>query len=200
MKRVHLALFALMLAASALLAKTDVAVAAVATSIDVCCPWNAKLADGDLTYKISGASGATLTAMLDAVENWETETGITLTPATGRTKPDIALKFKTGGGSVQGQALRKFDSNGFVTSVNINVSGMAFGIDVGAVHQITMHEMGHALGAGHANGDGVLMSPTINGGVDGITSCDRAAVLAAQNWYFEDPSSPTQPSVTSVSC
>jgi hypothetical protein len=186
-------------AASVIAGSGEVQAADAATEIDVCCAWNLKLSDGELTYKISGASGATLALMEAAVEDWDTATDITLTPVTGREKADIEIKFKKGGGAIQGQALRKFDAGGFINSVTINVSGMAFG-GPSEVHQITMHEVGHALGAGHANGDGVLMSPTVSGGVDAITACDVDAVRAAQKWWVDHALVPAAPSATSVAC
>ena len=148
MKRVWIALAAVLVALAIVSSGVQ---AALATAIDVCCAWNGNLADGVLTYKISGGDAAAQETVRDAVEEWEsptvpgvTPTGLTLTEVSGKTKPNIDIKFKRGGGAVQGQALRKFDDQGFITSVRLTISGQAFGENIDAVAQITLHEMGHA--------------------------------------------------------
>jgi hypothetical protein len=188
--------------ALAFVASSSAVEAADATKIDVCCAWNGELSDGELTYSIGGASGATLDEMNDAVQAWASATGITLTQVDSGAgnSADIEIRFKRGGGTVQGLTRTQYDGAGFITSASISVSGMAFGEDIGAVHQITMHEMGHALGAVHADGGGVLMATTVNDGVDAITPCDLAAVMAAQQWWVNGLSAPASPVVSSVGC
>ena len=173
-------------------------------SIGVCCAWNSELADGDLTYKISGGDDAAQLVVRLAVEEWEVAvTGLTLTEITDRTKPNIKIKFKRGGGVIAGQALRKFDDGGFIKSVDLTISGSNFGEgnNPDIVGRITKHEMGHALGTGHANFDGDLLSTSVGAGISAISPCDVDTVIAANHWKLADAiTTPHVPHVTHVHC
>lgn len=172
-------------------------------SVGVCCAWNSNLADGVLTYKISGGDSAAQTAMQSAVVDWDNHVGISFVQVTGKTPADIQIKFKEGGGVIAGQTNRKTDSNGSVTSISILISGKAFGVTNAAaiIEQVTKHEFGHALGAGHANFDGDLMSTTVQTGSDIISTCDVDAVVAANHWKLVDNvSTPHAPHVSEVIC
>ena len=168
----------------------NLALADAGNSISICCAWNDKLSDGILTYKISGGDDAAKNAVRNAIEEWDTTlTGIQLDEITGKTKADVEVHFKQGGGMIAGQALRKFDANGFITSVRIQISGSAFGTEnnVAIVEQIAKHEFGHALGIGHANFDPDLMSTTVQSGTGTISTCDINSVIAANHWKLVDP-------------
>ncbi|HWO70901.1 MAG TPA: matrixin family metalloprotease, partial [Actinomycetota bacterium] len=190
--------------AGVVLAGTGTVQADPGNSIGVCCAWNDELADGDLTYKISGGDATARQWVREATEEWDAALeGLTLTEVTGNAKPDINIKFKQGGGVIQGTALRKFDRSGFITSVNLTISGSAFGDpnNETTIEQITKHEEGHALGADHANFDGDLMSTTVSGGSSEISPCDIAAVREANHWELVDGSStPHAPHVNHVHC
>lgn len=170
--------------------------------LDVCCAWNGNLADGDLTYKISGGDTTAQNTVRTAAEDWETAVpGLTLTEVFGKTKANVNIKFKQGGGRIAGQALRHFDKNGFIKSVDLTISGSAFGDpnNQATIAEITRHEMGHALGLGHANFDD-LMDPTV-GGVNTISACDVEGVKAANHWKLVDGvNTPHRPHVTHVGC
>lgn len=202
MRRLRLRFILFLAASGALVAGTALpAGAATATKIDVCCAWNTKIADG-ITYSISAPSTDIANNVAAAIEEWEAAVpGLTLNPVT--TRGEVTVKYKRGGGQVQGMAKRSFDRARFVTSVGINVSGSAFGNpnEPAIVAQIVKHEFGHALGANHADGDGVLMSPTVSGGSTTITGCDSDAVTEAEHWFLVDHvTTPHQPHVPSVSC
>lgn len=173
-------------------------------AIAICCAWNGNLADGDLTYKISGGDDAAQSVVRTAVEEWDSVlTGMTLTEVTGKTKANINIKFKKGGGQIQGMALRHFDGNGFINRCDLNISGSAFGSPNNAttVAQITRHEVAHCFGINHANFNGDLMSPTVSGGSATISACDVAAVRAANHWKLVDEvNTPHQPHVDHVHC
>jgi Matrixin len=175
--------------------------------IDICCAWNgAALADDELTYKISGGSSTLQERAAEGVENWETLPGaLTFTPVSGNTKADITIKIANGGGPfVAGQTGLKFrrdrtTSDFFIKAASITVFGARRG-DGDEVEEIAAHEFGHALGVGHANESGFLMSsslPEIPGPVP--TACDRDAVVAANQWYFGNPP-PAPPRVDHVHC
>ena len=173
----------------------------VSPSLDICCAWNGALTDGDLTYKISGGDATAQATVRSAIEEWETVAGLRLSEVTGRTKANIEVKFKKGGGRIAGMALRKFDEAGFITSVSLSISGSAFGSpnNQATIAEIVRHEMGHALGLGHANFDD-LMDPFV-GGANVVSACDIAGVQEANHWKLVDLEGiPHQPHVTSVSC
>jgi len=175
----------------------------VGNAVGVCCAWDARLADGQLTYKISGGDAAAQTAVREAIEEWETATGITLDEVSGKgVKADVNVNFKKGGGMIAGQALRSFDSDGFVKGVKVAVSGSAFGSvnNVDTVKQVVKHEFGHALGLNHANFDGDLMSTTVQTGSGIISGCDIQGVMEANHWKLVDNSTPHAPHVNHVHC
>ena len=173
-------------------------------SIGVCCAWNSNLADGVLTYKILGGDSTAQTAMQNAVVDWDNHiAGLSLVQVTGKAPADIQIKFKEGGGVIAGQTNRKSDSNGLVTSVSILISGKAFGVTNAPtiIEQVTKHEVGHALGAGHANFNGDLMSTTVQTGSGTISTCDVDAVVAANHWKLVDNALvPHAPHDTQVIC
>ena len=182
----------------------NLALAHAGDSISICCAWNDKLSDATLTYKISGGDDAAKNAVRNAIEEWDTAlTGVQLDEVTGKTKADVEVHFKQGGGMIAGQALSKFDTNGFITSVRIQISGSAFGTEnnVAIVEQITKHEFGHALGIGHANFDGDLMSTTVQSGTGTISTCDINSVIAANHWKLVNGDTvPHAPHVNHVHC
>jgi hypothetical protein len=44
-----------------------------ANSIQICCSWGEKLADGSLTYKISGGNSGIQQAVRTAIEDWDSK-------------------------------------------------------------------------------------------------------------------------------
>jgi hypothetical protein len=147
--------------------------------------------------------------MVDGIEAWETALNgktadaFTLTQVFTRTG-DIDIRFKPGGGQIQGLTNFSFErSTGLLQHVRISISGRAFGIPNAdaLIEQITKHESGHALGLGHADFDGDLMSTTLTNGSDTISTCDINGVLAAEKWRFvDDSNTPALPVVDSVTC
>jgi len=195
------------LSAAAVIGGTALASHGPPHQLEVCCAWNSSLADGDLTYRVAGADSTARDTVKAAIEAWDTKlVGLTLSEVVGKTAPNIDVKFKPGGGVTQGLARRSFDRAGFVRSVKLTISGSAFGNpnNQDTIGEIARHEMGHALGLGHANFDD-LMDPTV-GGANEISACDIAAVKAANHWILVDPpppgSSPVPhaPHVTHVEC
>ena len=170
--------------------------------IGVCCAWNSELSDGELTYSIAGGDATVQGVVRTAVLEWATAVGgLTLTETNDTSVSNVEIKFRNGGGQIQGQARRKFDDAGLIREVDLVVSGKAFGDPNNAdtVAQITKHEFGHALGTGHANFSGDLMSTTVTAGVGTISDCDVDAVLAANAWFFGG-GVPAAPIVDHVHC
>lgn len=132
--------------------------------------WGPTWCQSIVTWRIDNADKITdsaLTEMLAGIEIWShnNPTGITLEEfnPTGNEKPDMIIKFKKGGGRVQGQALQQSDSNGCFTSVKISVSGKAFGQDNpgNQVKSITIQEIGHGLGLLHSDNTKDVMYGTV---------------------------------------
>ena len=57
--------------AALMVVKGGRAQAATATAIDVCCAWNADLADGELTFSVSGGDEATQAIVTAAIKGRE---------------------------------------------------------------------------------------------------------------------------------
>ena len=66
--------------------------------------------------------------------------------------------------------------------ITISRTIQAFDFDTSTIEQIAKHEMGHALGLGHANFDGNLMADSVNDGTDTISDCEIKAVVEANYW------------------
>jgi|SRR5215210_1168987 len=175
-------------------------------SIPICCYWGDKLADGELTYKIKD-SGDTKDkqALRDALEEWDTKiTGLRLIEISGdKKKADIEIKFQDDGEDIAGQAVNSFDEYGLIDKVMIAVSQSAYGnsFDTETIEQIAKHEMGHALGLGHANFEGNLMTALVNDGTATISDCEIDTVLKANQWKLVDQETiPHAPSSYEMEC
>ena len=174
-------------------------------SIAVCCAWNSELADGHLTYRISGGDSTIQGLIRTAIEKWDTAVaGLTLDDVSG--PADIEVRFKNGGGVVQGLAIRHFQKIGndfFIRSGKVMISGAFAGTpnDTTTVQIIAEQEFGHTLGIGHADFTGDVMSGNLSGAVEGISACDGNAVIAANQWKLDQNlSTPGPPLVDHVSC
>jgi Matrixin len=180
-------------------------------AIEVCCAWNDALSDGQLTYKVQGGDDELRASASEGVQNWDAGSisGLALTEVFGSTKADVTIKLQRGGSPfIAGQTSRRFERLGsgpfadfFIKGVSVTIFGARSGSEV-EVEQISAHEFGHALGAGHADAPGYLMSPSL----DQIpanalpTACDFAAVREAQEWFFDNVGTPTVPSSDQVTC
>lgn len=154
-----------------------------ATFIAVCCSWDSSLADGELTYSISGADSLAVQVVRNAVEEWDVVlAGFALTEVPDGA--DIEIRFERADDR-RGKTRHTLDEQGLIAGAQLTIFGDAAS-DIEAVRQVAKHEIGHALGAGHADGDGDLMSPTVSGGSARISQCDIDAVIAANRWKLVD--------------
>jgi hypothetical protein len=178
-------------------------------AVGICCAWGGRLSDGVLTYSVSGGDPTALSILRGAVQAWDDSLpDLTMSEVTG--KADIALLYGPGvadGGESPGatgaRGLTTTYLNGrhLVTRVEIGVDGGPSPIDAGAIEEIAKHEFGHALGVGHANWDGDLMSPLVNPTPAPIPACDVSAAVQANSWRMADHSRHPKPSpATSTSC
>ena len=174
-------------------------------SIQICCAWSEKLADGSLTYKIRGSDSDILQAVRTAIEDWDYNIiGLELDEINKKKKEaDIEVTFENDGEEIAGQTVNNFNGFGFIDHAEMTISKSAFGrdFDTKTIEQITKHEMGHALGLGHANFQGNLMTALVNDGSGTIDDCEIKSVNEANQWKLKDGSnSPYVPSKYDVEC
>ena len=158
-------------------------------SIAVCCACDNKFANGQLTYMIVGGDAPSRQAVVESINQWGSNVnGLQFTQVSDKNSADIVVNFQNGGGSGSGSS-----------GVSEKHSNALFG--TAQIRQIAMHEIGHALGIGHANFIGDIMAPAINYEKVAISKCDVNAVLSANQWKFEGSStSPQPPQADHVEC
>ena len=161
-------------------------------SIQICCSWGEKLADGSLTYMISESNSDIQQAVRTAIKDWDSKIINLQLDEISKSKSgaDIEVTFKKDGKEIAGRTINNFDRYGFIDNVQLTISKNAFGtkFDTKIIEQIAKHEMGHALGLGHANFAGNLMTEQVNDGTGTIADCEIKAVNEANQWKLEDHS------------
>jgi len=167
--------------------------------------WGPTWCQTEITYRIDNAdkiTPAALTELKAGIQSWvdHTPAGFTITEVNAGDPADIVIKFKKGGGKVQGQA-RQQNDNGCFTRVSINVSGKAFGVDapMGQVQSISAQEFGHGLGMLHSNNNQDVMFGNLQSPPNiQLSFCDITAWEAVMEWLISG--STHSPTVSSVSC
>lgn len=147
-----------------------------------------------VTWRIDNADKISENALAEiraGIDEWahHAPSGITLVEFDPilHDSPDMIIKFKKGGGQVQGQALQRSDRDGCFINVKINVSGQAFGQENpgNQVKSITIQEVGHGLGLLHSNNTNDVMYGTVQDPPNVLLSqCDITAweaVIAGPN-------------------
>jgi hypothetical protein len=180
------------------------------SSIQICCTWGRDFADGVLTYYIDDddSSEEQQQAVRNAVEEWDTKVNpLELDEASNKKISDIRIEFQDDeDDEIAGQTMDMFDGYGFIDNAEITISKGIYDykFDTAAIEQIAKHEMGHALGLGHANFDGNLMAERIKDGTETISECEIRAVVEANQWRLSggggDNTNPYYPQDDSVSC
>jgi matrixin len=157
--------------------------------IEICCTWGEKFNDGILTYEISNASPNTKNLVISALNYWEKNVeDIKFKVAEGKEPADIKITFRIDNGKVAGQTTTNFDSRGFIYDAKISLAEKAFGkqLNENIIEYISKHEIGHALGLGHANFKESLMSSLVYDSYNVITDCERDAFAEANKWKIID--------------
>jgi hypothetical protein len=171
-------------------------------SIQICCAWGEQLADGELTYKITGGNSDIRQAVRNAVGQWDLKiAGLTLQEVKDdSSSTDIYFNFKKDGSSLPGAKTKQglltagltiFTLNwrGLIEETHVTiakgVSGRGFSSD--QIELVAKHETGHALGLGHSNFRASIMSSTISNRQTGVISdCEINAVLGVNAWKLVD--------------
>jgi hypothetical protein len=174
-------------------------------AVGICCAWGNRLSDGVLTYSVSGDDPTALSIVRGVVQAWDDALSELALKETNR-KPDITLVYGPGvadGGETphatgaRGLTTTYLNGRRLVIKVEIGVDGGPSPVHAGAIEQITKHELGHALGLGHANWEGDLMSPLVQPTPAPIPSCDIAAVRRANSWKMIDNARRPKPATAS---
>ena len=158
--------------------------------VQVCCAWGEQLQDGILTYKVddNDISDEEKAAVQDAIEEWDTRIDrLELEEASDNS--DITVEFADGDDDeeeedIAGWTKTTFYEDAFIGKVEIviNKKIQDFEFDTKTIGQIAKHEMGHALGLGHANFDKNLMAERVNHGTGFVSECEIKAVIEANYW------------------
>jgi hypothetical protein len=182
--------------------------------IQICCAWGEELQDGILTYKIDedDISGEEKAYVQDAIEEWDTKIDL-LELEEVPDNSDITIGFSDSDDDdeqeedIAGMTMTTFYDDGFIgkADITINKEVQDYEFDAKTIGQIAKHEMGHALGLGHANFDANLMAEKVNHGTGFVSDCEIKAVIEANYWKLgqnEDNNnlSPHSPQVNSMVC
>jgi Matrixin len=171
----------------------------------LCCAWGKAMDDGRLSYSVAATDHASADVIRQAVREWDANLpGLELVEgAVGGV--DIAITFDAEPGRTEGQAVTSFTQAGLIRRVDIGIQGGPAPGNAGGLLQIAKHEFGHALGLGHANFEGNLMSKAVSPQPQPLEPCVISAVLEANHWRLadlglRDLGRPERPRVSGVSC
>jgi hypothetical protein len=154
-------------------------------------------------------------AVADAVTEWNTKIpNLNLVNDNSNADTDIEVQLVDGlGGLAAGATMLRFDDDGFINKATILLPKAAFFIegdsqvfaiqyDSQKLKEIATHEMGHALGLGHADFDSDLMSENLDSDETvNISQCHIDGVLQANQWKFiSNDTIPNNPNEDEVSC
>ena len=172
---------------------------------------DAEFSSGDLFR-----SDADMTqAVADAVTEWNTKIpDLKLVNDNSNTDADMEVQLVDGlGGLAAGATMLRFDEDGFINKATILLPKASFFIesdsqvfaiqyDSQKLKEIATHEMGHALGLGHADFDSDLMSENLDSDETvNISQCHIDGVLQANQWKFINKDTiPNNPNEDEVSC
>ena len=171
-------------------------------ALKLCCAWGRTMQDGNLTFSID-ADAATADVIRSGVREWDDVlAGLTLTERAPGATVDIAISFTEAVGRTEGQAVTSFTQRELIRKVDVTIQGGRAPGNTGGLIQIAKHEFGHALGLGHANYDGNLMSESVNPQPTPIPTCVVHGVVEANRWKLIDPQAkrPQPPQSSEVPC
>jgi len=170
-------------------------------SIEICCTWGEAIGDGKLIYKISGGNSKDRSAVRSAASEWDSSMkNLVLKEAKKDHKPaDINIKFEKDVKDMSDKKIKRGFNTAGITKYDLNWRGLIENVSIdiangtgdqefspAEIKLITEHELGHALGIGHANFNSSLMSPIIDNNQSRVISeCEIKDVLLANAWKLE---------------
>lgn len=119
------------------------------------------------------------------------------------------------GGQIVGVTIMTHDKDDFINKSTITLPKTAFYIEKqnnleafassqysSQLKEVAIHEIGHALGLGHANFEGDVMNENVSyDGTTSISDCDIKAVTEANHWKFlYNATTPVNPTITNINC
>ncbi len=155
--------------------------------IELCCAWGNSLDDGILTFSIKNGGSDMAKIVKLAIKDWEKALGgVEFKYIKDDSEADVEIEFKKGKGKKVGKTVTFFDYLGFIDQVDISISKKSYGftLDKRTLEHVAKHEIGHALGLGHATFKGTLMSPNVDEIVTKISACELDSVKYANSWKF----------------
>ncbi|HET7642233.1 MAG TPA: M57 family metalloprotease [Nitrososphaeraceae archaeon] len=145
--------------------------------IELCCTWGNSLDDGVLTYSIDNGGSDLAKIVKLSFKAWKKALDNAIQFKYVKDDEDydsdIVIDFKKGKGKKVGKTATYFDSYGFIDQADISISKKSYGVtlDKETLEHVTKHEIGHALGLGHANFKDTLMSPNVDEIITKISTC-----------------------------
>ena len=170
-------------------------------TIEICCTWGEALGDGKLTYRINGGNSEVRDAVRYAASEWDSNLKnlVLKEDKKNNGQADINIKFEKDGEDISDQKVKRGFNTAGITKYKLNWRGLIENVSIAIangtddqefspeeIKLITEHELGHALGIGHANFNSSLMSPIIdNNQSRHISECEIKDVLSANAWKLE---------------
>ena len=164
--------------------------------IELCCAWGNALDDGALTFSIKKGGSDLAKIVKLAINDWEKALGgVEFKYVKDDSDADIEIEFKKGKGKKVGKTVTFFDHLGFIDQVDISISKKSYGftLDKRTLEHVAKHEIGHALGLGHAKFKNTLMSANVDEVITKVSACELESVKYANQWKFLDKDDSPRP-------
>jgi predicted Zn-dependent protease len=162
-------------------------------SIDLCCTWDKQISDGILKYKLVDMQEKQENEIREAFDSWNKQlTTLRFVEIYSHDqKAEIVVTFgdidngntdqsarNAEAGQTAGQSVNNLNQSGYITNAKIILSDKVLDkkSDSNTLFTIILHEIGHALGLGHANFDD-LMNPLVTSDNDEVSVCDVKGVF-----------------------